>query len=67
MQRLVEREIGAPQETIIDGAVVVQISKPGMEATLKDYTDLVFKPYILKKLEAVPRVGVVWDVYREDS
>ena len=26
-----------------------------------------FKPYILKQLEAAQRVDVVWDVYREDS
>ena len=37
MEKPVERKIGAPKvgETIIDGAVVVQILKPGMEATFK--------------------------------
>ena len=69
MERLVERKIDAPQveATIIDGAVIVQILKPGMTTTFKEYADFVFKPYILKQLEAVQRVDVVWDVYREDS
>ena len=69
MERLVERKIDAPQveATIIDGAVIVQILKPGMATTFKQYTDFVFKPYILKQLEAVQRMDVVWDVYREDS
>ena len=69
MERLVEKKIDAPQveATIIDGAVIVQILKPGMAATFKEYADFVFKPYIRKQLEAVERVDVVWDVYREDS
>ena len=68
MERLVERKIDAPQvEATIDGAVIVKILKPGMATTFKEYTDFVFKPYILKQLEAVQRVDVVWDVYREDS
>lgn len=69
MERLVERKIDAPQveATIIDGAVIVQILEPGMATTFKEYADFMFKPYILKQLEAVQRVDVVWDVYREDS
>ena len=69
MERLVEKKIEAPQveATIIDGAVIVQMLKPGMAATFKKYADFVFTPYILKQLEAVQRVDVVWDVYREDS
>ena len=71
MERLVERKIDAPQveATIIDGAVIVQIVKPGirMATSFKEYADFVFKPYILKQPVAVQRVDVVWDVYREDS
>ena len=69
MERLVESKADAPQveATIIDGAVIVQILKPGMAATFKEYADFVFKPYVFKQLEAVKRVDVVWDVYREDS
>ena len=41
MERLVEKKIDAPQveATIIDGAVIVQILKPGMAATFKEYAD----------------------------
>lgn len=69
MERLVERKIDAPQveATIIDGAVIVQILEQGMATKFKEYADFMFKPYILKQLEAVQRVDVVWDVYREDS
>ena len=71
MERLVERKIDAPQveATIIDGAVIFQIVKPGirMATSFKEYADFVFKPYILKQLVVVQRADVVWDVYREDS
>ena len=69
MEKLVEKKIDTPQveATIIDGAVIVQMLNPGMAATFKEYADFVFKPYILKQLEAVHRVDVVWDVYRADS
>ena len=69
MERLVEKKIDAPhvEATIIDGAVIVQILRPGMTASFKEYADFVFKPYVRKQLEGVQRVDVVWDVYREDS
>ena len=69
MERLIESKSNAPQVevTIIDGPVIVQILNPGMVATFKEYADFVFKPYILKQLEVVQRVDVVWDVYLEDS
>ena len=69
MERLIESKSNAPQveATIIDGPVIVQILNPGMAATFQEYADFVFKPYILKQLEVVQRVNVVWDVYLEDS
>ena len=69
MERLIESKSNAPrvEATIIDGPVIVQMLNPGMAATFKEYADFVFKPYILKQLEVVQRVDVVWDVYLEDS
>ena len=69
IKRLVEKKIDAPQvePTITDGAVTVQMLKLGMAAMFKEYADFVFTPYILEQLEAVQKVGVVWDAYREDS
>lgn len=52
---------------ILDGAVVVQMVSPGAARTFKDYTDNVFMPYIMKQLQPVRRVDIIWDVYRQDS
>jgi len=59
----------APQvdATIIDGAVVVQMMSPGTARTFKEYAVNVFMPYIMRQLQTVKRVDVVWDVYRQDS
>ena len=47
MERLVERKIDAPQleATIIDGAVSVQILKPGMATTFKEYAESSWRPF----------------------
>ena len=52
---------------ILDGAVVVQMASPGAAKTFQDYADKVFMPYIMKQLQPVQRVDVIWDVYRQDS
>ena len=52
---------------ILDGAVIVQMLKPGTAQTFEDYFSYVFAPYIARQLETVQRVDVVWDVYHEDS
>lgn len=53
--------------TVVDGAVIVQMLPPGMSKNFQEYSDKVFVPYILKQLEKVKRIDVVWDVYRTDS
>ena len=52
---------------ILDGAIIVQMLKPGTAQTFEDYFNYVFAPYIARQLETVQRVDVVWDVYHEDS
>ena len=52
---------------VLDGAVIVQMLKPGTAQTFEDYFNNVFAPYIARQLETVQRVDVVWDVYHEDS
>ena len=52
---------------ILDGAAVVQMASPGAARTFKEYADNVFMPYIMKLLQPVKRVDIVWDVYRQDS
>ena len=40
---------------------------PGTANTFEEYSTTVFVPFILKKLESVRRVHLVWDIYRDDS
>ena len=50
---------------ILDGAVVVQMASPaGTARTFQEYADNVFMPYIMKQLQPVKRVNIIWDVYR---
>ena len=50
---------------ILDGAVVVQMLSIGTTCTFKEYAQVVFIPYVLKQLDSVKRVDVVWDAYIE--
>ena len=52
---------------ILDGAVVVQMTSPGAARTFQEYADNGFMPYIMKQLQPVKRVDIIWDVYRQDS
>ena len=52
---------------ILDGAVVVQMLQPKAVSTFKEYFESVFAPYILRKLNDVKRLDIVWDVYKDDS
>ena len=52
---------------VLDGAVIVQMLKPRMAQTFEEYFNTVFAPYILRQFDAVNRVDLVWNVYREDT
>ena len=52
---------------ILDVPVAVQMMAPGAACIFGDYVDMVFQPFILKQLESVSRIDIVWDVYRKDS
>ena len=52
---------------ILDGAVIVQMLVPKQVNTFDEYFENIFKPYILKQLQTVVRLDVIWDVYRQDS
>ena len=51
---------------ILDGAVVVQMLQPTAASTFEEYFDSVVAPYILRPLEEVKRLDIVWDVYKDD-
>ena len=52
---------------ILDGAVIVQMLPTKTALTFEEYFDAVFAPYVMKQLESVIRVDLVWDVYVSDS
>ena len=56
---------------IIDGAALVHMLDPHKSSipirTFRDYSQLVFLPYIKHILRDVVRVDVVWDIYKENS
>lgn len=52
---------------IIDGAVLVQIFKPGASKTFLDYSEKVFLPYLSKMLDKGIQLDLVWDQYFERS
>ena len=61
--------LGAPivDAVILDGAVIVNMLKPGTACTFSDYAFNIFLPYITSQLEHVHRVDVVWDEYVRGS
>ena len=50
-----------------DGAALVHILKPGIAKTFDNYYCDVFVPHIIRWLERVIRIDVVWDVYVDGS
>ncbi|KAK0044996.1 Pinin [Biomphalaria pfeifferi] len=54
--------------TILDGAAVINMLRPGSAKTFADYANQVFIPYVMQTLQNVShRLDVVWDCYRSDS
>lgn len=49
---------------VLDGAAIVKMLPP---KTFLEYARTVFEPYILRQLDTVSRLDVVWDVYLPDS
>ena len=53
--------------TIIDGAAVVNMIKPGTEKTFSGYAEQSFLPCLKTQLRHVKRVDIVWDEYVGNS
>ena len=47
--------------------LLMQMLHPKLSKTFHEYARSVFMPYVLRQLEQVTRLDVVWDVYMEDS
>ena len=55
------------QVSILDGAGIVNMLRPGTAKTFKAYATDVLVPYILSQLQHVERLDIVWDRYIADS
>ena len=69
LDKLVEprSEEPVPTVVIIDGAALVQMLKPGLSRTFREYSEQVFVPYLSKWMEKVQRLDIVWDMYLSTS
>ena len=64
-----EPQSEAPTVTavVFDRAVIVQMLKPGTAKTFEEYAQKVFIPYVVRQLQHVSRLDLVWDSYIADS
>ena len=55
------------QVSILDGASIINMLRPGTAKTFQDYATDVFVPYITVQLQHVVRLDIFWDVYLPKS
>ena len=52
---------------LLDGAAIINMLPPGATTTFKEYSELVFLPYVQSQLNKANRVDIVWDEYIPNS
>jgi hypothetical protein len=52
---------------VLDGAVTVQMLRPGVCKTFEDYRQKIFIPHLLSLIKKVYRLDLVFDVYHTNS
>lgn len=52
---------------VIDGAAVIIKLKPRAARTFSDYAEQVFLPSLMKKLQHIKRLDIVWDQHLTNS
>ena len=62
-----QSEVPTVTAVVLDGAVIVQMLKPGTAKMFEEYAQQVFIPYVVRQLQHVSRLDLVWDSYRADS
>ena len=69
LEGIVEAQSDAPVVScvVLDGAVIVQMLKPGTATTFQEYAHQVFIPYVEGQLRRVGRLDLIWDSYKEGS
>ena len=53
--------------TVLDGAAIVKMLKPGSASNFAEYASQIFTPYVCSKFQNASRVDLVWDKYMEDT
>ena len=51
---------------VLDGLAVVHFLVPATCGTFENYAKEIFLPYVVKELDTVSRIDIVWDVYKSD-
>jgi len=69
LEGVAEAQSDAPAVTsvVLDGAVIVQMLKPGTAKTFEEYAHQVFIPYVEGQLRRASRLDLVWDSYKDGS
>jgi hypothetical protein len=52
---------------VLDGPAIVQLIKPGTSLTIGEYIHAQIFSYLLRWLEHVARLDIIWDIYKPDS
>ena len=52
---------------ILDGAAIVHMLKTGTATTFAEYSESLFIPYVIKSIQSVKRLDIVWDQYKPVS
>ncbi|KAG0723068.1 hypothetical protein GWK47_043326 [Chionoecetes opilio] len=65
----VKEDLSTPrvQVSILDGAAIINMLRPGAAKTFQGYATDVFVPYVTSQLQHVDRLDIVWDLYMADS
>ena len=65
----VKKNVSSPrvQVTVLDGAAIVNMLRPGTANTFQDYATDIFVPYGTSQLQHVTRLDIIWDVYIPES
>ena len=60
-------EVPNVDASVLEGPVIVNMTKPGKEKTFREYAEQLIVPKIQSELDRCKRVDVVFDTYRKDS
>ena len=62
-----EKEEVSTEASVLEGSVLVNISKPGAANTFQEYSKTVFNPTALPDHKQQVRIDIIFDSYKEKS